>query len=223
MSELENLTYAQKAAEICTLLYGSILIPGWLKDMLRKNSRSNKGLLKAIEPNFFKGVKSYKESPHASAHPFEISKYQLNHNPLPRYLRWEDRNSMAHSVEARVPYLDHRLVEFTMNLPVEFLDAKDESKRIMVSALEGILPEKVRNRKDKKGFITPEERWLTEDFKQEFIDHFSKYADYSKGIINKENTIKYLLDVQNKKVEFNYNYWRLISFSIWMKVFNVNQ
>lgn len=152
---------------------------------------------------------------------FEISQHKLLHDPLPRYLRWEDRNSMAHSIEARVPFLDYRLVEFTTQLPIEYLDKKNESKRILINALKGIIPEVIRNRKDKKGFITPEQRWFTEDYKKDFLELFEKNVDYSQGIINKTNTLKYLKKMQNGVVPFNYNYWRLISFCIWMKVFKV--
>jgi asparagine synthase (glutamine-hydrolysing) len=70
---------------------------------------------------------------------------------------------MAHSVEARVPFLDYRLVEFTTQLQVDYLDGRNESKKIMIHSFKDILPEKILNRKDKKGFITPEERWLKQD------------------------------------------------------------
>lgn len=150
-----------------------------------------------------------------------ISEYQLFRDPLQKYLRWEDRNSMAHSVEARVPFLDHRLVEFTLSLPIEYLDGPNQTKKILAEAMKDILPEKVRRRKDKKGFITPEERWFKEDYKNEFINLFEKYVPFSKGIIKADNARKFLKDVQNGKISFDYTYWRIILFCIWMKVFNV--
>jgi asparagine synthase (glutamine-hydrolysing) len=151
-----------------------------------------------------------------------ISSYQLFKDPLPRYLKWEDRNSMAHSVEARVPFLDYRLVEFVHSLPLDYLDAPDVSKRILVEAMEGILPEKVRNRKDKKGFITPEQRWFLMDYKDDFIDYFRKNVEFAKGIINREKAEKYLLNMQKGIIPFGYSYWRIILFCVWMKVFNVD-
>lgn len=150
-----------------------------------------------------------------------ISEYQLFKEPLQKYLRWEDRNSMAHSVEARVPFLDHRLVEFTRSLPIEFLDGPGQTKKILVKAMEGILPEKVRMRKDKKGFITPEEKWFKENYSQEFLQMFEKYAPYSNGIVNIEKTEQFLKDVQQGKIQFDYTYWRIILFCVWMKVFKV--
>lgn len=152
---------------------------------------------------------------------FEIANHQLLFEPLPKYLRWEDRNSMAHSVEARVPFLDHRLVEFTTQLPVDYLDGENETKKIMIYALKGILPEVIRNRKDKKGFITPEQRWFTEDFYDEFITYFKNNVQYSQGIINEKNAMEYLSKVKKGELKFNYTYWRIILFCVWMKVFNV--
>ena len=93
----------------------------------------------------------------------EITEHLTFYSTLPKYLRWEDRNSMAHSVEARVPFLDHRLVEFTNSLPDEFLEKDGINKRVMREAMKSLIPEKIKNRKDKMGFITPEELWVKQE------------------------------------------------------------
>jgi asparagine synthase (glutamine-hydrolysing) len=151
----------------------------------------------------------------------EISDQQLYVDPLPKFLRWEDRNSMAHSIEARVPFLEYRLIEYVQSLPIEYLDSPNSSKRILVEALKGILPEKVRNRKDKKGFITPEERWFKQDFGQRYLDMFLSVAKYSKGIIIEKEAKIYLDKMQKGEIKFDYSYWHMILFCIWMKRFNV--
>ncbi len=161
-------------------------------------------------------INGYKKTDH-----YVISNYQLFTNPLPRYLRWEDRNSMAHSVEARVPFLDYRLVEFVRNLPLDFLDAPFQTKRILVESMNGILPEKIRQRKDKKGFITPEQGWLSGEYQKEFLDMFDHYAPYAKEIIRHDKARSYIQKVQSGILPFDYTYWRLILFCVWMKVFNV--
>lgn len=80
---------------------------------------------------------------------------------LPTLLQFEDRNSMAWSIESRVPFLDHRLVEFAYNCPDEDKIKDGVTKRILRDGLAGILPDEIRNRRDKKGFVTPgETRWL---------------------------------------------------------------
>jgi asparagine synthase (glutamine-hydrolysing) len=71
---------------------------------------------------------------------------------LPTLLRYEDRNSMAHGVESRVPFLDHRLVEFAMSVPVDHKIRGARSKVLLREALKRTLPELVRNRRSKLGF-----------------------------------------------------------------------
>ncbi len=154
--------------------------------------------------------------------PQEISKHQISVEPLPKYLHYEDRMSMAHSVESRVPFLDYRLVEFTRKLPLEFLDGENEPKKILSNSLGHLLPTAIRYRKDKKGFITPEERWFKEDFYNEFLQLLKDNLHYAKGIINSEAAIKYFEDVRTGKIRFTYTYWHIISFCLWMKVFNVH-
>lgn len=81
---------------------------------------------------------------------------------LPSLLHFEDRNSMAFSIESRVPFLDHRLVEFGFSLPIEDkISEKAETKHILRQSLAPVLPEAIAKRKDKKGFVTPgESQWL---------------------------------------------------------------
>jgi len=80
---------------------------------------------------------------------------------LPMLLRYEDRNSMAHSIESRVPFLTPDLAGFLLRLPEEYLIGPDgTSKRIFRDAMRGIVPEPILQRKDKVGFATPERQWF---------------------------------------------------------------
>jgi asparagine synthase (glutamine-hydrolysing) len=80
---------------------------------------------------------------------------------LPMLLRYEDRNSMAQSIESRVPFLTPRLAEFLLRLPEEYLLGADgTSKRVFRSAMHGLVPEEVLERRDKIGFATPERSWF---------------------------------------------------------------
>jgi asparagine synthase (glutamine-hydrolysing) len=79
---------------------------------------------------------------------------------LPSLLRYEDRNSMAWSIESRVPFLDHRLVEFLINLPNHYKFRKGRTKELIRSGMRGIVPDEVLNRRDKMGFITPQSEWM---------------------------------------------------------------
>ncbi len=86
--------------------------------------------------------------------------YQLTfHTNLQQLLRYEDRNSMAFSVESRVPYLDYRLVEFVFSLPAGFKIRNGYTKRVLRDAMAGTIPDKIRWRVSKLGFATPERTW----------------------------------------------------------------
>lgn len=85
---------------------------------------------------------------------------------LPGLLRYEDRNSMAFSVESRVPFLTPRLAEFAASLPGEWLiDPSGRRKPLLVDAMRGIVPDVVLDRHDKIAFSVPESRW------QPFLPH----------------------------------------------------
>ena len=80
---------------------------------------------------------------------------------LPALLRYEDRNSMAFSIESRVPFLTSTIANFLLSLPEEYLiDERGVSKRVFRDAMRGLVPDLVLDRRDKIGFATPEREWL---------------------------------------------------------------
>ena len=85
----------------------------------------------------------------------EFQKYEIEKNTLVPLLHIEDRNSMAHSVESRLPFLDYRLVEFCINIPPEQKIKGINTKYILREAMKSYLPSEVYARKDKIGFATP--------------------------------------------------------------------
>jgi len=74
---------------------------------------------------------------------------------LPTLLHTEDLNAMAFSIESRVPFLDHRLVQLCFSMPNEHKIHRGETKRVLRAGMRGIVPDEVLDRKDKTGFITP--------------------------------------------------------------------
>jgi asparagine synthase (glutamine-hydrolysing) len=81
---------------------------------------------------------------------------------LPSLLRYEDRNSMASSRESRVPFLSTPLVEYVFRLPDELLVSSDATSKVVFrEAMRGLVPDAILDRRDKIGFNTPEDRWLT--------------------------------------------------------------
>jgi len=87
---------------------------------------------------------------------------QVRSTSLPALLRYEDRNSMAFGIEARVPFLDFRLVEAALRLPDRLRIGPEGRKIALLRAMEGIVPPAIIGRRDKVAFETPQQRWLTE-------------------------------------------------------------
>jgi asparagine synthase (glutamine-hydrolysing) len=92
----------------------------------------------------------------------EALKRELFSTNLPGLLHWEDRNSMAFSIESRVPFLDHRVAMYLGALPLGQKIRNGVTKHVLRKAMKGIVPEAIRCRMDKMGFVTPEEAWMKE-------------------------------------------------------------
>lgn len=111
-------------------------------------------------------------------------KHSVEVNPLPLYLRVEDRNSMAHSVEARLPFLDYRLVSLAFKL-----DDRDKldapwNKRILRKSMAGRMPENVRMRADKFGFPSPVDAWFRNEWYEPARDVLAQSALRDSGVCN---------------------------------------
>lgn len=138
---------------------------------------------------------------------------------LPMLLHWEDRDSMAFSVESRVPFLDYRLVEFIMSLPSYYKIEGGITKRILRIGMKDTIPEKITRRMDKLGFATPEEVWL-KDNPDQWREALSEAIKFSTGILNPEAKQELDLIIEGNK-PFSFIVWRLICFGAWMKKFHV--
>jgi asparagine synthase (glutamine-hydrolysing) len=109
---------------------------------------------------------------------------------IPALTRYEDRNSMAHSLEVRHPFLDHRLVDFALNLPTELKLNRGWSKLILRESFPE-LPKQLRWRRDKQGFGTPEEAWLKSEFSGFVKETFRKSLLADMGIVDDEAFLSY--------------------------------
>ena len=135
---------------------------------------------------------------------------------LPVLLRYEDRNSMARSIEARVPFLDYRLVEFLAGLPDQFKFSDGITKRVMREGMADVLPEPVRSRRDKMGFVTPEHVWLSRTastwFRSCVIDALGAAPD----VFRPRETLRLVDDVISGHRAFSFTPWRILCFGRWL-------
>ena len=90
----------------------------------------------------------------------EILKRDITSTNLPKLLRYEDRNSMAFSLETRLPFLDFRLLEAAFSYPLSYRYSHGWTKWLIRKAMSDRLPREVCWRKSKLGFPTPESEWL---------------------------------------------------------------
>lgn len=146
----------------------------------------------------------------------ELLRGQLLNTSLPALLRYEDRNSMAWSVESRVPFLDYRLVEFLCGLPDSFKLDRGETKAVFREAMRDVLPEPVRARRDKMGFVTPEEVWLTDAASDWFRDGVIAAVDAAPDMFDRTRTIAMVDAMIGRKIPFTFAPWRIVCFGRWL-------
>ena len=150
----------------------------------------------------------------------ELSRSQLTASNLPMLLHWEDRNSMAHSVESRVPFLDYRLVEFVLGLPSDYIISEGMTKRVLRTGMRDILPSKILMRRDKIGFETPEQLWMREN-SDKFMQALEESIIVSQGIID-PSALEGLNRILQGQAPYSSLVWRLVSFGCWVKKYTVS-
>ena len=167
-----------------------------------------------------KGIKSPPYDPMTKRTVNELSYEQLFYTSLPAQLHWADRDSMANSIECRVPYLDHRLVEFVLSCPAEYKIKNGITKRLLRKALGDKLPAKVAQRTDKMGYVTPEKIWAKQEAPEEFMQAVERSVEQSKGYL-KSSTISTAARIIKGNIPYDPFIWRIISFGSWMDKFFV--
>lgn len=145
---------------------------------------------------------------------------QFLSSTMPALLRYEDRNSMAFGVEARLPFLDYRCVEFAMSLPDEMKISNGQTKAVLRRALHNDLPLKVRDRTTKIGFSTPDLQWFqgaaSAIVKPALEDSLALFP----GMFE-ESKLRKLASSSLEDPLLRRALWRVISLSRWGRVFDV--
>jgi len=120
----------------------------------------------------------------------ERQKIDIDSYSVPNLARYEDRNSMAYSLETRTPFLDHRLVNLLLSLKENLKIKNGWTKYILRKALDE-LPDSIRWRRDKKNFIIPEVSWLKSELKQEIFSLFNSSKLSKMGVIKDQKFLSY--------------------------------
>ncbi len=142
----------------------------------------------------------------------------VNHT-LPGLLHYEDRNSMANSIEARVPFLDYRLVEFIFSLPMNQIVRNGTTKVILRETMDGIIPETVRTRLDKMGFATPEDVWFREVLRDQVFEVLNSKTFAARGYFNVDEAKKTFDRHCERQINVSPIIWRWVNLELWFRTF----
>jgi asparagine synthase (glutamine-hydrolysing) len=136
---------------------------------------------------------------------------------LPELLRYEDRNSMAHSIEARVPLLDYRLVELLFSLDARALIEGGRTKILLRRAFADILPPPVRDRYDKMGFATPQAWWLQGQLGGLAADVFGSPEFRRRGFADPQAASTRLERHRRGDAAAGFEVWRALVVELWAR------
>lgn len=134
---------------------------------------------------------------------------------LPALLHVEDRMSMAHGLESRVPLLDHKIVEFTATIPADIKFKDGKLKKIFINAIKDELPDIILNRNNKMGFPVPLSEWLSKDINNFVKDIFLTQKNKKREIFNTDEILQNI----DKETKFGRKIWGLLSLELWYQEF----
>jgi asparagine synthase (glutamine-hydrolysing) len=135
---------------------------------------------------------------------------------LPALLQVEDRMSMAHGLESRVPLLDHPLVEFLATVPADVKFKGGNMKHLIKQVFNNEIADKILHRRDKMGFPVPLKEWFDHELKDFILDLFSTMSKKHRQYINAEAAMENF----SKTSRFSRKIWGLLSLEIWHQQFH---
>lgn len=151
----------------------------------------------------------------------DMSVAQVRATNLPMLLRWEDRNSMAFSVEARVPFLDYRVVELALRLRDVDKVGGGVAKAVLRRSMRGLVPDAVLDRRDKMGFVTAESVWMRRDRADAFRAELVRALDALPGVVDR-SILDRFDDVRAGRRPFDNRFWRVLCAGRWAERFGVS-
>jgi len=137
---------------------------------------------------------------------------------LPALLQVEDRVSMAHGLESRVPFLDHALVELAATIPSNIKFKDGTMKHVLKTAMGPVLPASIASRRDKMGFPVPLHEWLSKPgVVRDFVgDIFSSGHALGRGLVDNRAVLSQL----DQEPRFGRKLWGLLSLELWQRAFH---
>lgn len=159
-------------------------------------------------------VKYIQESSKSYRDIINLQMLELMNLQLPHLLKYEDRNSMYHSIETRLPFIDYRLIEIALSLDNGYKIKDGWTKYVLRKSVEDILPFDISWRKNKIGFNAPEKTWMTGISDQ--VKNSLGGSEILSKITDNEDMLK-----RYEHIDFRTR-WRLFNIAKWEEVFNVS-
>lgn len=195
-------------------------LPAWLRkrEKLRPDPFTPPVYLNQELRHALKGLDRSRQARHGGW-PDRLSRrlaHDVTHLSIPQLLRFEDRNSMAFSLEARTPFLDYRLVEFAFCLPNVYKIDQGWTKRVLRQAVAGLAPPQIITRRDKKGYPTPAARWYRESLRDWVGDllHSAEARDWFL-----KDRLQRLFEEHQQGHDHSWELWRVLSVLDWKRLF----
>jgi asparagine synthase (glutamine-hydrolysing) len=177
-----------------------------------------------IHPAFAQRMQGRELPPLVVEQPFEdeldnLLYAQFFYHSIPMLLMIEDANSMAFSIEARLPFMDYRLVEFVFGLDLEWKVRGWRTKYVQRQALGDFLPRSVRRRRDKKGYPTPYAVWLRGPLREQVHAVLLSSSLAERGIFNPE-ALAWLWEThQSGRLDVSWQIYKVLSTELWFRTF----
>ncbi len=140
------------------------------------------------------------------------------HNSLPSLLRYEDKNAMRFSIEGRVPFLDFNLLKFIFSLNDEAIIKDGWNKNILRNAVEDLLPDEIRLRRNKIGFTTPEHEWFIR-MKNRIYSVFMSESFGKRKYFNQNQVLDTFQKFIEGKNDNTLVFWRFLNMEMWLREF----
>lgn len=150
----------------------------------------------------------------------DLLRQDLTETSLPMLLRWQDRNSMAHSVESRVPFITTALVEKVLSYPERHLITDDGTRKaVFRAAMRGLVPDPILDRQDKVAFVTPELSWL--HVLRPWVDDLLQ-SDTARNLpFFHPAQAKQEWDAALASGKHDWKFWRWISLIKWIEAYDI--
>ena len=149
-----------------------------------------------------------------------VLRFSIERENLPLYLRVEDRNSMAHSVEMRLPFMDFRLISYLFHVPPNWKMRGPWNKYILREAMRGKIPESVRLRPDKMGFPFPARKWFDQGVCTSLLELLDSQAMRERGVYNLQAIRRALTQGGNNNRGLPYEAFNVVQFELWCRLAN---